>query len=149
MTAKPTTAAPEQIPTPRPTPAQSPAGQPTVAAATPAVAESVAFTADWYAKYPEAWRPAKSPADWWKNADVATITAWLGPQWLRWILAGSFIAMAAWMLVPDRLDDDDAPDAPRHSVLVTTVIAFFLAEMGDKTQVATVMLESGVLSASV
>ena len=78
VTAKPTTAAPEQIPTPRPTPAQSPAGQPTVAAATPAVAESVAFTADWYAKYPEAWRPAKSPADWWKNADVATITAWLG-----------------------------------------------------------------------
>ncbi len=70
----------------------------------------------------------------------ASVTAWLGPQWLRWILAGSFIAMAVWMLVPDKLDDDDAPDAPRHSVLVTTVIAFFLAEMGDKTQVATVML---------
>ncbi len=70
----------------------------------------------------------------------ASVTAWLGPQWLRWILAGSFIAMAAWMLVPDKLDDDDTPDAPRHSVLVTTIIAFFLAEMGDKTQVATVML---------
>ena len=70
----------------------------------------------------------------------ASVTAWLGPQWLRWILAGSFIAMAAWMLVPDKLDDDDATDAPRHSVLVTTIIAFFLAEMGDKTQVATVML---------
>ena len=70
----------------------------------------------------------------------ASVTAWLGPQWLRWILAGSFIAMAVWMLVPDKLDDDDAPDAARHSVLVTTVIAFFLAEMGDKTQVATVML---------
>ena len=70
----------------------------------------------------------------------ASVTAWLGPQWLRWILAGSFIAMAVWMLVPDKLDDDDAPDAPRHNVLVTTVIAFFLAEMGDKTQVATVML---------
>lgn len=70
----------------------------------------------------------------------ASVTAWLGPQWLRWILAGSFIAMAAWMLVPDMLDDADAPDAPRHSVLVTTIIAFFLAEMGDKTQVATVML---------
>jgi hypothetical protein len=79
--AKPATAAPEQIPTPRPTPAQAPAGQPTVAKATPAAtpaAESIAFTADWYAKYPEAWRPAKSPADWWKTADVATITAWLG-----------------------------------------------------------------------
>ena len=70
----------------------------------------------------------------------ASVTAWLGPQWLRWILAGSFIAMAAWMLVPDKLDDEDTPDAPRHSVLVTTIIAFFLAEMGDKTQVATVML---------
>ena len=70
----------------------------------------------------------------------ASVTAWLGPQWLRWILAGSFIAMAAWMLIPDRLDDDDAPAAPRHGVFVTTVIAFFLAEMGDKTQVATVML---------
>ena len=70
----------------------------------------------------------------------AGVTAWLGPQWLRWILAGSFIAMAAWMLIPDRLDDDDAPAAPRHGVFVTTVIAFFLAEMGDKTQVATVML---------
>jgi putative Ca2+/H+ antiporter (TMEM165/GDT1 family) len=70
----------------------------------------------------------------------ASVTAWLGPQWLRWILAGSFIAMAAWMLVPDKLDGDDTPDAPRHSVLVTTIMAFFLAEMGDKTQVATVML---------
>lgn len=70
----------------------------------------------------------------------ASVTAWLGPQWLRWILAGSFIAMAAWMLVPDTLNDDDAPDAPRHGVFLTTVIAFFLAEMGDKTQVATVML---------
>ena len=81
-TARPVATAPEQIPTPRPTPAQSPAGQPTVAkatpAATPAAAESVAFTADWYAKHPEAWLPAKSPADWWKTADVATITAWLG-----------------------------------------------------------------------
>ncbi len=77
-TAKPAATSPEQIPTPRPTPAQSSAGQPTVAAATPVAAESVAFTADWYAKHPEAWRPAKSPADWWKNADVAAITAWLG-----------------------------------------------------------------------
>ena len=80
-TARPVATAPEQIPTPRPTPAQAPAGQPTVAKATPAAtpaAESVAFTADWYAKHPQAWRPAKSQADWWKNSDVATITAWLG-----------------------------------------------------------------------
>ena len=76
--AKPTATAPEQIPTPRPTPAQSPAGQPTVATATPAAAETIAFTPDWYAKHPQAWRPTKSSADWWKTADVATITAWLG-----------------------------------------------------------------------
>ena len=76
--AKPGATAPEQIPAPRPTPAQPPAGQPTVAGATPTVAEMTAFTPDWYAKHPEAWRPAKSPADWWKTADVATITAWLG-----------------------------------------------------------------------
>lgn len=76
--AKPTATAPEQIPTPRPTPAQSLAGQPTVATATPAAAETIAFTPDWYAKHPQAWRPTKSSADWWKTADVATITAWLG-----------------------------------------------------------------------
>ncbi len=76
--AKPAATVPEQIPTPRPTPAQPPAGQPAVAAATPAAAEMAAFTSDWYAKHPQAWRPAKSPADWWKTADVATITAWLG-----------------------------------------------------------------------
>jgi putative Ca2+/H+ antiporter (TMEM165/GDT1 family) len=48
--------------------------------------------------------------------------------------------MAAWMLVPDKLDDDDADVKPRFGVFGTTVIAFFLAEMGDKTQIATVML---------
>jgi hypothetical protein len=77
-TAKPAATAPEQIPAPQPTPAQSPASQPTVAAATPAATESVAFTAGWYAKHPQAWRPAKSTTDWWKTADVATITTWLG-----------------------------------------------------------------------
>lgn len=70
----------------------------------------------------------------------ATVTAWLGPQWLRWILGGSFIAMAVWMLIPDKLDEEDTPAGTSHGVFVTTVIAFFLAEMGDKTQVATVML---------
>ena len=48
--------------------------------------------------------------------------------------------MAAWMLVPDKLDDDDADVKPKFGVFGTTVIAFFLAEMGDKTQIATVML---------
>lgn len=68
------------------------------------------------------------------------ITRWLGPEVLRWILGGSFIAMAVWMLIPDELDDNDAPRASHFGVFGTTLIAFFLAEMGDKTQIATVML---------
>jgi putative Ca2+/H+ antiporter (TMEM165/GDT1 family) len=65
----------------------------------------------------------------------------IGPQWLRWIIGGSFLAMAVWMLVPDEIDEGET-DARvlRLGVLGTTVVAFFLAEMGDKTQVATVAL---------
>jgi len=70
----------------------------------------------------------------------AWVTTVLGPDVLRWVLGGSFIVMAVWMLVPDRMDDEDASAAPRFGVFGTTVIAFFLAEMGDKTQLATVML---------
>lgn len=61
------------------------------------------------------------------------------PNVLRWVLALTFFAMAAWMMIPDKLDDD-APDNTKYGVLVTTIIAFFLAEIGDKTQVATVAL---------
>ena len=68
------------------------------------------------------------------------VTHVLGENVLRWILGGSFIAMAVWMMIPDKLDDDDAPKSSRFGVFGTTVIAFFLAEMGDKTQIATVML---------
>jgi len=65
----------------------------------------------------------------------------IGPQWMRWIIGGSFLAMAIWMLIPDKIDEDDA-DAKslRLGVFGTTVLAFFLAEMGDKTQIATVAL---------
>ena len=70
----------------------------------------------------------------------AWVTTWLGPQVLRWVLGGSFIAMAVWMLIPDKMDDEDGDNAPRMGVFLTTVVAFFLAEMGDKTQIATVML---------
>jgi len=70
----------------------------------------------------------------------AWVTEFLGPDILRWVLAGSFIAMAVWMLVPDTLDEEQSDTAPRWGVFGTTVVAFFLAEMGDKTQIATVML---------
>ena len=70
----------------------------------------------------------------------AWVTTFVGPQVLRWILAASFIAMAVWMLIPDKLDEGDADGAPRWGVFGTTLVAFFLAEMGDKTQIATVML---------
>jgi putative Ca2+/H+ antiporter (TMEM165/GDT1 family) len=68
------------------------------------------------------------------------VTTFMGPDVLRWVLGASFIAMAAWMLIPDKLDDEEGDSAPRMGVFVTTVVVFFLAEMGDKTQIATVML---------
>jgi Ca2+/H+ antiporter, TMEM165/GDT1 family len=74
------------------------------------------------------------------GAAGAWITTFLGPDVLRWILGASFFAMAAWMLIPDKLDDGGGDAAPRFGVFATTVVAFFLAEMGDKTQIATVML---------
>lgn len=70
----------------------------------------------------------------------AWVTTFIGPQMLRWILGASFIAMAVWMLIPDKLDEGDADGKPRWGVFGTTLVAFFLAEMGDKTQIATVML---------
>jgi putative Ca2+/H+ antiporter (TMEM165/GDT1 family) len=69
----------------------------------------------------------------------AWISALVGPTAMRWILGLSFIAMAAWALVPDEYEDQ--PDAaPRFGVFGATVVAFFLLEMGDKTQIATVAL---------
>lgn len=69
----------------------------------------------------------------------AWVSTLLGPVLLRWILALSFIAMAAWILVPDK-DDGACQSAGRMGVFAATSVAFFLAEMGDKTQVATVAL---------
>jgi putative Ca2+/H+ antiporter (TMEM165/GDT1 family) len=66
------------------------------------------------------------------------VAQWLTPQVLRWIVAGSFFAIALWTLKPDTLDKD--VPLPTHGAFVTTVVAFFLAEIGDKTQVATVLL---------
>ncbi|WP_418319963.1 TMEM165/GDT1 family protein [Piscinibacter sakaiensis] len=64
----------------------------------------------------------------------------LGPELLRWVIGLSFIAMAGWMLIPDKIDADAATTRQRFDVFGTTVVAFFLAEMGDKTQIATVAL---------
>lgn len=64
----------------------------------------------------------------------------LGPDVLRWVIGLSFLAVAGWMLVPDKIDDDAAGGKQRFGVFGTTVIAFFLAEMGDRTQIATVAL---------
>ena len=68
------------------------------------------------------------------------LALWLGPAVLRWVVGIGFLAMAAWMLVPDRVDADEAARARSLSVFATTVVAFFLTEMGDKTQLATVAL---------
>jgi len=67
------------------------------------------------------------------------ITSVISPATLRWAIGISFIGMAIWTLIPDKFDEDDAKLA-RFGVFGTTLVAFFLAEMGDKTQVATVAL---------
>ena len=67
------------------------------------------------------------------------ITAMVAPETMRWALGLSFMAMAIWTLIPDKFEEDDAKLA-RYGVFGTTLIAFFLAEMGDKTQIATVAL---------
>jgi putative Ca2+/H+ antiporter (TMEM165/GDT1 family) len=69
----------------------------------------------------------------------AWITSVIGPVALRWILGLSFIAMAIWTLVPDRLEEGRAA-ASHAGAFATTLVAFFLVEMGDKTQVATIAL---------
>jgi Ca2+/H+ antiporter, TMEM165/GDT1 family len=98
------------------------------------------------ARYPKPWTIVAgilvatlanhAAAAWVGNA----VAAALPPEVLRWLLAISFFVVAAWALKPDKLDDDDGPPATHWGVFTVTVIAFFMAEMGDKTQVATVML---------
>ncbi|MFZ5482835.1 MAG: TMEM165/GDT1 family protein [Pseudomonadota bacterium] len=77
------------------------------------------------------------------HALAGAVGTWLSTLWspetMRWGLGLSFIAMAVWMLIPDQLDDDEAR-LPRLGVFGATLVAFFLAEMGDKTQIATVAL---------
>jgi Ca2+/H+ antiporter, TMEM165/GDT1 family len=67
------------------------------------------------------------------------VADWLQSPALRWALGLSFVAMGLWTLKPDRLDPDQAPK-PRYGPFLTTLVAFFLVEIGDKTQVATMAL---------
>lgn len=70
-----------------------------------------------------------------------SIAGVLTQPWFRYAVAASFIAMAAWTLIPDKIDEEAPLKAPsKAGVFVTTLIAFFLVEMGDKTQIATVAL---------
>lgn len=69
----------------------------------------------------------------------AEVANFLDGLWFRYLVAVSFIGMGLWTLIPDKLDEDESKP-PRYGAFVTTLIAFFLVEMGDKTQLATIAL---------
>lgn len=75
------------------------------------------------------------------------LSAWLGSmladvipaEWIKWIIGGSFIAIGLWLLIPDK-EDDEMGRFANYGPFVATLVLFFLAEIGDKTQIATVIL---------
>jgi len=70
----------------------------------------------------------------------AWITTTVSPEMLRWVLGLSFIGMAIWTMIPDKIEDEETQVAQRFGVFGATLITFFLAEMGDKTQIATIAM---------
>ncbi len=70
----------------------------------------------------------------------AWVTSVLSPEALRWVLGLSFLAMAVWTMIPDKIEEGETKTAAKLGVFGATLLSFFLAEMGDKTQIATIAM---------
>jgi len=75
------------------------------------------------------------------------ITSTVSPEILRWVLGASFIGMAIWTMIPDKIEEEETQVVKKFGVFGATLVTFFLAEMGDKTQIATVALAAHYSSA--